>query len=210
MAQEDGLSTEDALRAFRVHSRRRQLLDAAVAVMQRTGFHQMSMQALADEAQVSVGLIYKYFGGKDDILLAAILDILEAFRDQLQPAMDAVGDDPIERLRAGFCRYVEVVDANRDAVVLTYRESRTLTVEGRERIKELEVTTADPLRAAIDAGVAAGTLDCDDVDLVVYDLVMVGHMWALKHWRFRDRYTAEQYADAQLDLCLAALSATPR
>ena len=69
--------------------------------MQRTGFHQMSMQALADEAQVSVGLIYKYFGGKDDILLATILDILDAFRDQLEPAMDAVGDDPVDRLPPG-------------------------------------------------------------------------------------------------------------
>jgi len=210
MAQDEALSTEDAVRAFRVHSRRRQLLDAAVAVMQRTGFHQMSMQALADEAQVSVGLIYKYFGGKEDILLAAILDILDAFRDQLQPAMDAVGDDPVERLRAGFRRYVEVVDANRDAVALTYGESRTLTVEGRERIKELEVTTADPLRAAIGAGIAAGTLTCADADLAVYDLVMLGHMWALKHWRFRERYTAAQYADAQLDLSLVALSAPPR
>lgn len=210
MAQDEALSTEDAVRAFRVSSRRRQLLDAAVAVMQRTGFHQMSMQALADEAQVSVGLIYKYFGGKDEILLATILDILDAFRDQLEPAMDAVGDDPVDRVRAGFRRYVEVVDANRDAVVLTYRESRTLTVEGRERIKELEVTTADPLRAAIAAGVAAGILTCDDVDLVVYDLVILGHLWALKHWRFRDRYTVEQYVDAQLHLILAALGAPPQ
>lgn len=61
---------DEAVRAVRVSSRRRQVLDAAVTVMQRTGFHQMSMQALADEAQVSVGLIYKYFGGKEDILLA--------------------------------------------------------------------------------------------------------------------------------------------
>jgi len=89
--------------------------------------------------------------------------------------------------------------------VLTYRESRTLTTEGRERIKQLEVATADPLRTAIAAGVAAGVMTCADVDLVVYDLVMLGHMWALKHWRFRDRYTVEQYADAQLDLVLSAL-----
>lgn len=71
------LAVEEAVRAVRVSTRRRQLLDAAVKVMQRTGFHQMSMQALAEEAQVSVGLFYKYFGGKEEILLAAIVDILE-------------------------------------------------------------------------------------------------------------------------------------
>ena len=121
--------------------------------------------------------------------------------------MDAVGADPVDRLCAGFRRYVEVVDANRDAVVLTYRESRTMTAEGRERIKVLEVATADPLRVAIASGVAAGTMTCDDVDLVVYDMVMLGHVWALKHWRFRDRYTVEQYADAQLQVVLTALHA---
>jgi AcrR family transcriptional regulator len=64
------LPVEEAVRAARVSSRRRQVLDAAVTVMGRTGFQQMSMQDLAAEANVSVGLIYKYFGGKEDLLLA--------------------------------------------------------------------------------------------------------------------------------------------
>lgn len=147
--------------------------------MQRTGFHQMSMQALAEEADVSVGLIYSYFGGKEDLLLATILDILDAFRDQLQPAMDAVGDDPVDRLAAGIRRYVEVVDANIDAVVLTYRESRTLDAAGRKRIKALEIETSTPLREALEAGVAAGVMNGVDIVLMVFDLMMLAHGWAL-------------------------------
>ena len=58
------LPVEEAVRAVRTSSRRRQVLDAAVKVMGRTGFHQMSMQNLAAEADVSVGLIYKYFGAQ--------------------------------------------------------------------------------------------------------------------------------------------------
>ena len=60
---------EEAVRAARTGSRRRQVLDAAVTVMSRNGFHQMSMQNLAAEANVSVGPIYKYFGGQEDLLL---------------------------------------------------------------------------------------------------------------------------------------------
>lgn len=174
----------EAVRAVRASSRRRQLLDAAVAVMERTGFHQMSMQALADEAQVSVGLFYKYFGSKEDILLAAIVDILEAFRDQLRPAMDEAGDDPVMQLIAGFRQYTTVVDANRDAVVLTYRESRTLDADGRDRIKELEIDTVAPMRDAITAGMDAGLMRAGDADLVAFDLMMLAHGWALKHWHF--------------------------
>ena len=199
------LAVEDAVRAVRVSSRRRQLLDAAVVVMGRTGFHQMSMQALADEAQVSVGLFYKYFGSKEDILLAAIVDILETFRDQLQPAMDRVGDDPVEQLIAGFRQYVTIVDENRDAVVLTYRESRTLDAEGRERIKELEVETSAPMRAAITAGIGSGVMNDVDVDLVVFDLMMLAHGWALKHWHFAPGFDLDQYISAQLRFVLPSL-----
>ncbi|MGV9823999.1 MULTISPECIES: TetR/AcrR family transcriptional regulator [unclassified Gordonia (in: high G+C Gram-positive bacteria)] len=200
------LAVEDAVRAVRVSSRRRQLLDAAVAVMERTGFHQMSMQALAEEAQVSVGLFYKYFGSKEDILLAAIVDILETFRDQLQPAMDLAGDDPVEQLIAGFRQYAQIVDENRDAVVLTYRESRTLDSAGRDRIKQLEVETSAPMRDAITAGIADGVMQADvDADLVVFDLMMLAHGWALKHWHFAGDRSLAQYVDAQLRFALPAI-----
>lgn len=199
------LPLDEAVRAVRVSSRRRQLLDAAVTVMQRTGFHQMSMQALADEAQVSVGLIYKYFGGKEEILLATIVDILDAFRDQLEPAMDAAGSDPVERLVAGFRRYVEIVDENLDAVVLTYRESRTLDPEGRERIKELEVSTSRPLHDALKAGMAAGMLRDLDVDLTAVDMMMLAHGWALKHWHLAPRFSVDQYISAQTRFLLGAI-----
>lgn len=50
--------------------------------------------------------------------------ILDAFKDQLQPAMDAAGEDPVERFTAGYRRYCHIVAENLDAVALTYRESR--------------------------------------------------------------------------------------
>ncbi|NDK90303.1 TetR/AcrR family transcriptional regulator [Gordonia desulfuricans] len=203
----DGTSSvEDAVRAVRISSRRRQLLDAAVAVMERTGFHQMSMQALAEEAGVSVGLFYKYFGNKEDILLAAIVDILEKFRDQLQPAMDLAGDDPVEQLIAGFRQYARIVDENRDAVVLTYRESRTLDAGGRERIKQLEVETAGPMREAILAAVDAGLIRADvEADLAVFDLMMLAHGWALKQWHFGAEFGFDAYVEAQLRMALPAM-----
>ncbi|CCW13298.1 MULTISPECIES: TetR/AcrR family transcriptional regulator [Rhodococcus] len=201
----DALPVDEAVRAVRTSSRRKQVLDAAVTVMQRTGFHQMSMQALADEAGVSVGLIYKYFGGKEDVLLATILAILDAFRDQLEPAMDAVGDDPVERLAAGMRRYIEIVDENLHATVLTYRESRTLDDAGRARIKELEVESSAPLRAALDAGIEAGVMNPVDVDLMVFDIMLLAHGWALKHWHFGAIYTLDEYIRLQTRFVLNTL-----
>lgn len=201
---------EEAVRAVRTSSRRRQVLDAAVKVMQRTGFHAMSMQALADEADVSVGLIYKYFGGKEDVLLATIVDILEKFRDQLAPAMAQAADDPVEQVAAGFARYVRIIDENRDAVVLTYRESRTLDADGRERIKELEVETSTPLRTAVEAGIEAGVFTRHDPDLTVFNLLMLAHSWALKYWHFSALYSVDDFIRAQLEFVLPTMVVADR
>lgn len=199
------LPVEEAVRAARTDSRRRQILDAAVKVMQQTGFHQMSMQDLAAEANVSVGLIYKYFGGKEDLLLATIVRIQEAFVDQLTPVIAAAGTDPVAQLTAGIRRYIEIVDENLDAVVLTYRESRTLDAAGRAQIKELEIASAAPLRTAIEAGIAAGTFAEVNVDLMVFDIMLLAHGWALKHWHFGELYSLDDYIGLQTRYALNSL-----
>lgn len=200
------LPVEEAVRAARTSSRRRQVLDAAVTVMGKTGFHQMSMQDLAAEAKVSVGLIYKYFSGKEDLLLATIVRIQDAFRDQLAPVMADAGGDAVAQLAAGIRRYIEIVDENLDAVVLTYRESRTLDAAGRAQIKELEIATAAPLRAAVEAGIAEGTFRDTDVDLVVFDIMLIAHGWALKHWHFGPNYSLDDYIGLQTRHVLSSLT----
>ena len=192
-------------RTARVQRRRRQVLQAATRLMQESGFHSMSVQSVADQANVSVGLIYKYFGNKEDILRAVIVDILEDFRDRVPAAMQEAGDDPVERFSRGFRVFCEVVDAKRDATILTYRESKTLSPEGRRQIMHLELQTTEPIRQAVRDGVAAGAFNQVDVDLVVHNTLLVAHGWALKHWHLRKRFTLEEYIDAQLDLLLASM-----
>lgn len=191
----------------RVHRRRRQILDAATEVMSRTGFHATSMQAVAERAGISVGLIYQYFGNKDDLLLAVIVDILEDFRDQVPVAIEAAGDDPVARVEAGFRICCQVVDAKRLAVNLTYRESHTLSAEGLKRIKQLELDTAEPIRQAFCAGVAAGAFRDVDSRLVVQNLLLIAHAWALKYWHVARFTGLEKYIDQELALLIEGLRA---
>ena len=66
--------------------KRRQILDAAIHVFARQGFHSCRVSDIADEAGVAYGLVYHYFDSKDeildtlflerwDIMLAAIVEI---------------------------------------------------------------------------------------------------------------------------------------
>lgn len=200
----------EAARLTRAERRSQQLLRAAARLMERDGSQAVSMQAVAEEAGVSVGLIYRYFGGKDDLLLAVIVDVLDAFAVRVPAAVEAAGEDPVERLAAAFRAYCEVIDEHRHAAVLTYRESKSLSGEGRRRIKDLEITTSEPLRNLLQEGVASGDLVDLDVDLVTYNLLLLAHGWALKHWYLERTLGFDDYVTKQTALALSGIVAPRR
>ncbi len=49
------------------------------------------------------------------------------------------------------------------------------------------------LRAAIEAGISDGVFRDVDVDLTVFDIMLIAHGWALKHWHFGPIYTVNEY-----------------
>src|SRR5690606_21824756 len=65
--------------------KRRLILDAAVRVFARQGFHTCRVSDIADEAGVAYGLVYHYFRSKDEVLDTLFLErwnvMLEAIRE---------------------------------------------------------------------------------------------------------------------------------
>jgi AcrR family transcriptional regulator len=65
--------------------KRRVILDAAVRVFARQGFHTCRVSDIADEAGVAYGLVYHYFQSKDEVLDTLFLErwdvLLEAIRE---------------------------------------------------------------------------------------------------------------------------------
>jgi AcrR family transcriptional regulator len=89
--------------------KRRVILDAAVRVFARQGFHTCRVSDIADEAGVAYGLVYHYFRSKDEVLDTLFLErwnvLLEAIREvdtQPIPARDklyAIGSFIVESYR---------------------------------------------------------------------------------------------------------------
>ncbi len=84
-----------ATRAKSIPDRRRAILDAAVKVFARQGFHACRVSDIADEAGVAYGLLYHYFPSKDDVLSTLFLErwgvMLQMIRDvdrQPRPARE--------------------------------------------------------------------------------------------------------------------------
>jgi AcrR family transcriptional regulator len=78
--------------------KRRLILDAAVRVFARQGFHTCRVSDIADEAGVAYGLVYHYFQSKDEVLDTLFLErwdvMLTAIREidgQSMPAREKLG-----------------------------------------------------------------------------------------------------------------------
>jgi AcrR family transcriptional regulator len=65
--------------------KRRAILDAAIRVFARQGYHSTRVADIADEAGVAYGLVYHYFRSKDEVLDTLFLErwnvLLEAIRE---------------------------------------------------------------------------------------------------------------------------------
>jgi TetR/AcrR family transcriptional regulator, fatty acid metabolism regulator protein len=73
--------------------KRRLILDAAIRVFARRGFHQCRVSDVADEAGVAYGLVYHYFDSKEEILNTL-------FRERWQIMLDAIAEIDAERIPA--------------------------------------------------------------------------------------------------------------
>lgn len=77
-------------------ARRQQIIDAAYRCFARKGFHQTTMRDIYQEAALSPGAVYHYFGGKHEIIAASFDFDYQRSIDLFTAA--AASDDPLQSL----------------------------------------------------------------------------------------------------------------
>ncbi|HEX5927868.1 MAG TPA: TetR/AcrR family transcriptional regulator [Solirubrobacterales bacterium] len=79
--------------------KRRQILDAAVRVFARQGFHATRVSDIADEAGVAYGLVYHYFRSKDEVLNELFVERWSLLLSAIEET-DRMGGSPRAKLAA--------------------------------------------------------------------------------------------------------------
>jgi TetR/AcrR family fatty acid metabolism transcriptional regulator len=87
-------------RARQGPDKRRLILDAAVRVFARQGFHACRVADIADEAGVAYGLVYHYFTSKDDVLDTLFLERWEVMLHTIREVDAQEGLCAREKLQA--------------------------------------------------------------------------------------------------------------
>jgi AcrR family transcriptional regulator len=79
--------------------KRRQILDAAIRVFARQGFHATRVSDIADEAGVAYGLVYHYFRSKDEVLNELFVERWSLLLSAIEET-DRTGETPRRKLAA--------------------------------------------------------------------------------------------------------------
>jgi len=175
-----------------VEERRGQILRAAVKLFSDEGYYTTTISQIAREAGVSTGLIYQYFGDKDDILFLSLKLVLETYEKEIPLRLEGV-KHPVERLCMALWAYCTIVDELREATVLAYRSTKSLRADRRALVKADEIRTNRLLQGCLRACIAGGYMRQVNEYLLVYQYVNFCHAWALKHWALRSRFSLGRY-----------------
>ena len=191
-----------------IAARRQQVCDAAIPLFVEKGFHGTTIEAVAHAANVSAGLIYKYFKDKEDLLYYAFNELLEDYSTEI-PRAAALVKGPIEKFRASVHAYARVVDKRKPTVLLGNRASHSL---GRDRLKlimQKEVEINNLISMAVEECIAAGAFRQIDAQMFSYQVVVFVNSWPLEAWRLPRPLSIEQFVDRGLALMLLAVEARP-
>ncbi|MBF9032672.1 TetR family transcriptional regulator [Rhodobacterales bacterium HKCCE2091] len=179
-----------------VRDNRQKMVNAATRLFLKKGFHKTSTRDISVELGVSHGNIYQYISRKEDILLL----MLELAVDDYNEALFGIRDEdipPHDKLLRAIDTYYRILDRHRDKTSVLYVSTATLNAADRAVFDLVELDVTRFFEAIVAEGVGAGVFAAADAFLVAFDVVSLGHMWALKHHRFRGRLSLDDYIAAQ-------------
>ena len=110
--------------------RRSQLLDLGVRLLATRSVDELSIDLLAEEAGISRGLLYHYFGNKHQFHEAVVRRAADDLVSQTAPPVEG---DPVHRLLVSVTAYVDYVDANYEGYLSLVRGAAS----GNETMREI-------------------------------------------------------------------------
>jgi AcrR family transcriptional regulator len=96
---------------------RGRILDGASRAFAASGFHGTVMPAIAAEAGVSVGLIYRYFPSKEELFLAVCARETDAKLDELAGTLGRI-PDPAARLGAAIDQFIASLEGSWGTIIV--------------------------------------------------------------------------------------------
>jgi AcrR family transcriptional regulator len=186
--------------------RESQMLEVAGSVFAARGFHDASMDEIAEAADISKPMLYNYFGSKEGLYFAYVdlsyREIVAATDDAVAQAA-AAGEGPDLQLRTGVRAYYRYVGEHQDAFRVLFREMGDpggKLAGQRHRLSRRVANAIDGILRA-DGAAPPPHLSTDALAEAFLGAARSLADWWLDH----SQVSADDIADQLMDLTLAGL-----
>ena len=165
----------EGLREHNKSRRRKQILDATRRLLRRRPANEVSIEEIAELAELAPATVYNLLGSRNAIWAALIDDVLDQLSEELAQLPDS---DPIARAHAVITISVRLFAADPKVHRQALLHRHTVS-GGRDAIRHNPVTLQiDAMRDAIDAGTLENNLTPDQLGQQVF----VSYNGALHFW----------------------------
>jgi AcrR family transcriptional regulator len=82
--------------------KREQLIEEAMRLFNRYGFHATGVDRIMAETGIAKTTLYRHFASKEDLIVAALARVDEQAREEMRAFVEAASEDPRERILATF------------------------------------------------------------------------------------------------------------
>ena len=187
-----------------VERRHRQIVDAAVQLFIKNGFHKTTTRQIAHAAGFSIGSLYEYITSKEDILYLVCDAIHAEVERGVTEAMSRAtgGRNSLDEV---IREYFLVCNRMSDHVLLIYQETQSLPPQWRKRVLENEVRITGIFMEVLANLISSGelpNLSERSMELIAHNISVLGHMWTFRRWFLARHYSIEDYIELQTKFIL--------
>jgi TetR/AcrR family transcriptional regulator, fatty acid metabolism regulator protein len=184
--------------------KRRQILDAAIRVFARQGFHSTRVSDIADEAGVAYGLVYHYFRSKDEVLNELFSERWSLLLAAIEET-DRSGDTPRAKLGAVAAFIVDSYRHDPELMkVIIVEVTRAANSFGRTHLAEIR-RAYESIAKIVAEGQKAGAFR-RDIDPIFASMSFYGAIeQLLSGWIFEVIPAADTDFDQAKELVVATI-----
>jgi TetR/AcrR family transcriptional regulator, cholesterol catabolism regulator len=187
-------------RTYAPDATRRAILDSALALFEAHGFHATSVQAVADEADVTKGAFYHHFASKEELVHIIHGELLDHMLGEVREIV-ARGEGAEAQVRALIHAIVGSTVSLRSHMAVYYQERRYLEDERFDTVRRKRDELMKLKTEIIRAGMEDGTfreLDPAVIAFGINGMAAWAHQWLNPSSAGEPATVADQLADMVL------------
>jgi AcrR family transcriptional regulator len=176
------------------NTRRDQILKIAAELFDRRGYHETSMQSIADRAGIRKPSMYHYFRSKDEILVELHETLMFVVIGRQEERLAEGRMAPREQLRAMMHDVIGLMESHPGYLRIFFESFRELPQDARMSVAAQRRRYREMVTAVLAAGVESG--EFGDLDPELTSIAALSLMnWTYQWFRRSGRLSADEVAD---------------